>query len=56
MKFYRCDNCKRLMTKRIIKEKGECSSCGGRKLKYAIWHGRNMPKPFEFILLALGLR
>jgi ssDNA-binding Zn-finger/Zn-ribbon topoisomerase 1 len=44
------------MTKRIIKEKGECPSCGGRKLKYAIYRGYNMPRPFEFILLALGLR
>lgn len=56
MKYFRCDNCKRLMTNRVIKEKGQCPICGGRKLKYAMYRGYNMPNPFEFILLALGLR
>lgn len=56
MKFYRCDNCKRLITKRIVEKMGQCPKCSGRKLKYAVYYGYNMPNPFEFILLFLGLR
>lgn len=56
MKYYRCTNCGRLITNRIIEKYGKCPECSGGKLKYAIYHGFNMPKPFEFILLILGLR
>lgn len=54
--YYRCENCKSLVTVRQIKTKGKCAKCGKARVNPAYFYGYNMPYPWEWILISLRLR
>ena len=54
--YYRCENCKALVTVSQIKEKGKCSKCGKGRITPAYFCGYNIPKPWEWPLIWMGIR
>jgi len=54
--YYRCQNCKAIVTLKQIKKKGHCGKCGKGRISPAYLLGFNMPYPWEFILIWLNLR
>ena len=54
--YYRCEKCGAIVTIRQIKETGQCSKCGQRRVTTARFMGFNAPKPWEWLLIWLGVR
>lgn len=55
-KYYRCDNCHAIVSIKKMKKKGKCSKCGKGRVTPAYFMGFNMPRPWEFTLIWLGVR
>ena len=54
--YFRCENCKAIVTRRQIKEKGRCPKCGKGRVNLAYFMGYNMPRPWEWLLIWLRMR